>query len=161
MEPAGSRQGPSWVLLEGGLAAPGKSPNLLNFYGVPSRSQCQQHRTERFQFVWRKAARIKLDGNGETHLGAYGRKIEKWITRSKSAEMKRAAALSREHASPSRADVRRSIVRSATCRTGAPALMLESYIGIPDTFDLVFDHSSVRECLVTWRKATQIGIEFA
>jgi hypothetical protein len=40
-------------------------------------------------------------------------------------------------------------------------LNVESSIGIPDSFDLVLDHSSVRECRVTWRKATQIGIEFA
>ncbi len=41
-------------------------------------------------------------------------------------------------------------------------LKVESPIGIPDTFDLVFDRtSSVRHCRVTWRKATRIGIEFA
>jgi PilZ domain len=40
-------------------------------------------------------------------------------------------------------------------------LKVESPIGIPDTFDLVLDHASVRNCRVTWRKATQIGIEFA
>jgi PilZ domain len=44
-------------------------------------------------------------------------------------------------------------------------LNVESYIGIPDTFDLVLDNAavrtSVRHCRVTWRKATQIGVEFA
>jgi hypothetical protein len=52
-----------------------------------------------------------------------GRKIEQWITRRKSAEMRRAgaAALSIEHASPLRAAGRRSIVRSSTCRSWAPA----------------------------------------
>jgi PilZ domain len=40
-------------------------------------------------------------------------------------------------------------------------LSVESSIGIPDTFDLVLDHVSVRDCRVTWRKATQIGVEFA
>jgi hypothetical protein len=40
-------------------------------------------------------------------------------------------------------------------------LKVESPIGIPDTFDLVLDHVFVRNCLVTWRKATQIGVEFA
>jgi hypothetical protein len=40
-------------------------------------------------------------------------------------------------------------------------LNVESPIGIPDTFDLVLDHESVRDCRVTWRKATQIGVEFA
>jgi PilZ domain len=40
-------------------------------------------------------------------------------------------------------------------------LKVESPIGIPDSFDLVLDHASIRNCRVTWRKATQIGIEFA
>jgi hypothetical protein len=40
-------------------------------------------------------------------------------------------------------------------------LKVESPIGIPDSFDLVLDHASVRDCRVTWRKATQIGVEFA
>jgi hypothetical protein len=39
-------------------------------------------------------------------------------------------------------------------------LKVESPIGIPDSFDLVLDHAPVRGCRVTWRKATQIGIEF-
>ena len=39
-------------------------------------------------------------------------------------------------------------------------LKVESPIGIPDTFDLVLDHAPVRSCRVTWRKATQIGVEF-
>jgi hypothetical protein len=40
-------------------------------------------------------------------------------------------------------------------------LKVESPIGIPDTFDLVLDNAPVRCCRVTWRKATQIGVEFA
>jgi len=40
-------------------------------------------------------------------------------------------------------------------------LKVESPIGIPDPFDLVLDNASVRGCRVTWRKATQIGVEFA
>ena len=40
-------------------------------------------------------------------------------------------------------------------------LNVESYIGIPDTFDLVLDNAPVRSCRVTWRKATQIGVEFS
>jgi len=39
-------------------------------------------------------------------------------------------------------------------------LKVESPIGIPDTFDLVLDNASVRKCRVTWRKATQIGVNF-
>jgi hypothetical protein len=31
-------------------------------------------------------------------------------------------------------------------------LEVESHIGIPDTFDLVRDHASVRHCRVTWRE---------
>jgi hypothetical protein len=40
-------------------------------------------------------------------------------------------------------------------------LKVENSIGIPDTFDLVLDRASVRSCRVTWRKAMQIGVEFA
>jgi len=40
-------------------------------------------------------------------------------------------------------------------------LKVESPIGIPDAFDLVLDHAFVGNCRVTWRKATQIGVEFA
>jgi hypothetical protein len=40
-------------------------------------------------------------------------------------------------------------------------LKVESPMGIPDTFDLVLDRASVRNCRVTWRKATQIGVAFA
>ena len=40
-------------------------------------------------------------------------------------------------------------------------LKVESPIGIPDSFDLMLDHAPVRCCRVTWRKATQIGVEFA
>jgi len=39
-------------------------------------------------------------------------------------------------------------------------LKVESPIGIPDTFDLVLDKASVYHCRVTWRKATQIGVNF-
>jgi hypothetical protein len=39
-------------------------------------------------------------------------------------------------------------------------LNVESSIGIPDSFDLVLDHSSVFDCLVTWRKAPRIGVAF-
>jgi hypothetical protein len=50
------------------------------------------------------------------------------------------------------------VVRNLSNR-GA-CLRVESPIGIPDTFDLVRDHASVRHCRVTWRRATQIGVEF-
>jgi hypothetical protein len=44
--------------------------------------------------------------------------------------------------------------------TGA-CLKVESPIGIPETFDLVFESDqSIRTCRVVWRKANQIGIEF-
>jgi hypothetical protein len=39
-------------------------------------------------------------------------------------------------------------------------LKVESPIGIPEAFDLVLDHAFVGNCRVTWRKATQIGVEF-
>jgi hypothetical protein len=45
---------------------------------------------------------------------------------------------------------------------GGACLTVESPVGIPDTFDLTFAHtSSVRHCRVLWRKAAQIGVEFA
>jgi hypothetical protein len=51
------------------------------------------------------------------------------------------------------------VVRNLSDR-GA-CLKVESPIGIPDSFDLVLDHASVRNCRVTWRRATQIGVNFA
>jgi PilZ domain len=39
-------------------------------------------------------------------------------------------------------------------------LNVDSPVGIPDSFDLVLAHASVRNCRVAWRKATQIGVEF-
>ena len=50
------------------------------------------------------------------------------------------------------------VVRNLSDR-GA-CLKVESPIGIPTSFDLVLDDASVRQCRVTWRKATQIGVEF-
>ncbi len=44
---------------------------------------------------------------------------------------------------------------------GGACLKVETPIGIPDTFDLMLDHASVRHCRVAWRKAAQIGIQFA
>ncbi len=40
-------------------------------------------------------------------------------------------------------------------------LKVESPIGIPDSFDLVLEAATVRNCRVTWRKASQIGVEFS
>ena len=40
-------------------------------------------------------------------------------------------------------------------------LNVESPFGIPDSFDLVLEHARAHSCHVTWRKATQIGVEFA
>ncbi|MGH6811699.1 MAG: PilZ domain-containing protein [Methylocella sp.] len=51
------------------------------------------------------------------------------------------------------------VVRNLSDR-GA-CLNVETPIGIPDTFDLMLDRASVRHCRVTWRKAAQIGVEFA
>ncbi len=39
-------------------------------------------------------------------------------------------------------------------------LKVASPVGIPDVFDLVLDKASVYRCRVTWRKATQIGVNF-
>jgi diguanylate cyclase (GGDEF)-like protein len=43
---------------------------------------------------------------------------------------------------------------------GGACLKVESPIGIPNSFDLVLDHATVGNCRVTWRTATQIGVEF-
>ena len=44
--------------------------------------------------------------------------------------------------------------------TGA-CLQVESHSGIPDTFDLVFDHDkSRRACEVIWRKKLLLGVSF-
>jgi hypothetical protein len=51
------------------------------------------------------------------------------------------------------------VVRNLSDR-GA-CLIVASPIGIPDSFDLMLDHAPVRNCRVAWRKATQIGVEFA
>ena len=40
-------------------------------------------------------------------------------------------------------------------------LNVGSSIGIPDSFDLVLNQARVRNCLVTWRQAAQIGVVFA
>lgn len=39
-------------------------------------------------------------------------------------------------------------------------LKVASPVGIPDIFDLVLDKTSVYHCRVTWRRATQIGVNF-
>ncbi|MGH6822668.1 MAG: diguanylate cyclase domain-containing protein [Methylocella sp.] len=43
---------------------------------------------------------------------------------------------------------------------GGACLKVETPVGIPDSFDLVLDRATVGNCRVTWRKATQIGVEF-
>ena len=43
---------------------------------------------------------------------------------------------------------------------GGACFNVECSIGIPDSFDLVLDHASVRNCRVAWRKVTQIGVKF-
>ena len=51
------------------------------------------------------------------------------------------------------------VVRNIS-KTGA-CLAVESHSGIPDTFDLVFDHDkSRRACEVIWRKRLLIGVTF-
>jgi hypothetical protein len=43
---------------------------------------------------------------------------------------------------------------------GGACLIVETPIGIPDSFDLLLDQASVRHCRVVWRKATQIGVNY-
>jgi PilZ domain len=44
---------------------------------------------------------------------------------------------------------------------GGACLKVETPIGIRDTFELMLDYATVRNCRVAWRKATQIGVQFA
>ena len=39
-------------------------------------------------------------------------------------------------------------------------LLVNSVVGIPDTFDLVLDGSVKQSCHVTWRRLKEIGVEF-
>jgi len=68
--------------------------------------------------------------------------------------LKRAQIVFKGHAATIDCTVRNLSDRGA-------CLNVESYVGIPDIFDLVLDNAPVRGCRVTWRKATQIGVEFA
>jgi PilZ domain len=44
---------------------------------------------------------------------------------------------------------------------GGACLEVESPIGIPESFDLIFDSDKVvRPCLVTWRAEKRVGVEF-
>jgi hypothetical protein len=44
---------------------------------------------------------------------------------------------------------------------GGACIAVESPVGIPDAFDLVFDSEAPdRACHVVWRTAKQIGVEF-
>lgn len=43
--------------------------------------------------------------------------------------------------------------------TGAK-LMVNSVVGIPDTFDLMLDGHSKQPCRVKWRRLKEIGVEF-
>lgn len=46
-------------------------------------------------------------------------------------------------------------------QTGA-CLKVESTLGIPDRFDVMFDvDKSIRPCRLVWHKGKQIGVEFA
>ena len=67
--------------------------------------------------------------------------------------LKRAQIVFKGHAATIDCTVRNLSDRGA-------CLNVESYIGIPDTFDLVLYNAPVRSCRVTWRSATQIGVAF-
>ncbi len=43
---------------------------------------------------------------------------------------------------------------------GGARLMVESPVGIPDTFGLAVGGETARQCRVVWRKTSQIGVEF-
>ena len=46
--------------------------------------------------------------------------------------------------------------------SGGACLNVESAIGIPERFDVLFDaDKSVRPCRVVWHKEKQLGVEFA
>lgn len=51
-------------------------------------------------------------------------------------------------------------VRNLT--SGGACLNVESAIGIPERFDVLFDaDKSVRPCRMVWHKERQVGVEFA
>jgi PilZ domain len=102
------------------------------------------------------------EGRGHTRLGACGRKIE---TMNNPKQERRNEARRRRVLKKARITFKdRCATIDCTVRNlsdrGA-CLNVESYIGIPDSFDLVLDNAPVRGCRVTWRNATQIGVEFA
>ena len=68
--------------------------------------------------------------------------------------LKRAQIVFKGHAATIDCTVRNLSDRGAS-------LNVENSIGIPDSFDLVLDHASGRDCRVTWRKVTRIGVAFA
>ena len=86
-------------------------------------------------------------------------RIKRWLSRSKSAGIIRAAAYSRGRAFKTYGAVIDCTIRNITDR-GA-CLEVASPIGIPASFDLMLDQRCVRDCRVTWRKATRIGVAFA
>ncbi|MGH6848650.1 MAG: PilZ domain-containing protein [Methylocella sp.] len=67
--------------------------------------------------------------------------------------LKGARIVFKDHAATIDCVVRNLSDRGACLNVGSP-------IGIPDSFDLMLDDAYVRHCRVTWRKATQIGVEF-
>lgn len=40
-------------------------------------------------------------------------------------------------------------------------LQVQSVIGIPESFELVFDNQAHRDCRVVWRGSNRLGVEFA
>ena len=46
--------------------------------------------------------------------------------------------------------------------SGGACLAVESALGIPERFDVMFDaDKSIRPCRMVWHKEKQIGVEFA
>jgi hypothetical protein len=39
-------------------------------------------------------------------------------------------------------------------------LVMESTIGVPDTFGLRFEDGTMHECSVRWRKVSELGVSF-
>jgi PilZ domain-containing protein len=40
-------------------------------------------------------------------------------------------------------------------------LLVQSPVGIPESFELVFENQAHRDCRVVWRGANRLGVEFA
>jgi|SRR5215471_5439080 len=95
--------------------------------------------------------------SGRYNLATGERTMEKAVQNRRGGERQRtlkgAQIVFKGHRTTIDCTVRNLSERGACLKVASP-------IGIPDIFDLVVDKASVYSCRVTWRKATQIGVNF-